>query len=303
MLVPHTTLPKEMELFEELGKGSNNRVVRANLHGRECVLRAPRRRADTQQTGNAVWEFAHTMAASRCGAGPKVYKAWRAKHAHGVWPSGLYLVTEWFPYDLETLMMKRSTRDLAKKHKPMLCDQILQCLQSLASHRIFVYDLKPSNLVVRVDERRNEVTVRVIDFGRDFCEMESGECVEDHDHRAPHIAMLRKLLKEHHPEEAEREVVVTHLLFLAMLVQLSSTTSRHLYSDREEHRMGKEERVEVNPIREATEEALSKLQGRHRAVLRHLLRSDDVRGVLQHYNSRRDAGTRRTFRLARGEEF
>ena len=80
MLVPHTTLPKEMELFEELGKGSNNRVVRANLHGRECVLRAPRRRADTQQTGNAVWEFAHTMAASRCGAGPKVYKAWRAKH-------------------------------------------------------------------------------------------------------------------------------------------------------------------------------------------------------------------------------
>ena len=300
MLTPHSSLPDGLEVGKCLGKGSNNRVFRATWKGMECVLRAPRRRADTQQRGNATWEFCHSLAASKCGAGPKVYASWRARHAKDKWPSGLYMVTEWFPYDLEHLMVRSANRALAKQHRVQIRDQIVQCLFKLAINRIFVYDLKPSNLVVRVE--KDHVAVRVIDFGRDFCEIDDAASRTDHDHRAPHIAMVRQLLQAHHSGD-ELEAAVTHLLFMGMLVQFSSTTTRQLHADRDEHRMGKEERAEVNPIAEFTRARLEQMQGRHVAVLRQLLRSDDVRGVLQHYNSRRDAGTHRTFRLARGEEF
>ena len=44
------------------------------------------------------------------------------------------------------------------------------------------------------------------------------------------------------------------------------------------------------------------MQGRNVALLREVLRTDEVRGVLRHYHGRRDAGTKRTLRFAEGVE-
>ena len=59
-------LPKDFELHEELGKGSNNKVFRVTWNGDEVILRTPRRQSDTQQRGSAKWEYLHTFCASRC---------------------------------------------------------------------------------------------------------------------------------------------------------------------------------------------------------------------------------------------
>ena len=62
----------------------------------------PRRRSDTQQKGSAIWEFAHTLKASQLGVSPNIYKAWYARHATPDYPSGLYVVTDLFEYDIHT---------------------------------------------------------------------------------------------------------------------------------------------------------------------------------------------------------
>ena len=87
-----------------LGKGSNNGLcgaVRRREAPRAC---APRRRSDTQQHQNALWEFRQTLAASRWG--------WRlrctrrgARHALGEhWTSGLYLIMDEYACNLEEAM-------------------------------------------------------------------------------------------------------------------------------------------------------------------------------------------------------
>ena len=103
LLVPRVRIPKGLELKEELGKGSNNKVFRSTLNGTDYAFRVPRRKSDTQQRGSAVWEFRHTLKASQLGVGPLVYD-WRA--ARGTrrrsslrtracaCASGLYVLTE-----------------------------------------------------------------------------------------------------------------------------------------------------------------------------------------------------------------
>ena len=98
-----TVLPPELTIpeAEELGKGSNNRVVEASWKGEPCAFRLPRRKSDTQQKGSAKWEFAQTLRASQLGLSPDIYAAWYAKHGARGFPSGLYMVTEVFDCDME----------------------------------------------------------------------------------------------------------------------------------------------------------------------------------------------------------
>jgi hypothetical protein len=81
IMVPRTKLPPDLVLGDELGRGANNRVFRAEYQGRDCVLRVPRRRSETQQRGSALWELRHTLCASRLGVGPKVFATWCARHS------------------------------------------------------------------------------------------------------------------------------------------------------------------------------------------------------------------------------
>ena len=84
--VARTRIPSDLEIREELGKGSNNKVFAATYEGRDAVFRVPRRRSDTQQNGNAHWEYEHMKLASECAAAPTIYTAWYARHATREWP-------------------------------------------------------------------------------------------------------------------------------------------------------------------------------------------------------------------------
>lgn len=300
LMVARTRLPKGLEVHEELGKGSNNKVFRATMEGKEeeYVLRAPRRRSDTQQRGSAIWEFRHTLKASQLGVGPLVYDAWCARHAHDGWASGLYVLTERFGCDLDAAFCDDAKiRTKAMAHRDAIGVSILACLAKLANELIFVYDLKPSNIMVRLEDDK-AVAVRVIDFGRDFCEWAG--CEHDPDSRTPIVTMLRKRVRER--GDVDVDATVRHVLFAAMLVQLAATTTRRLSDDREDHRMGAAERKHTNLIAPLAAKLLGGMQGRNVALVRHVLRTDEVRGVLRHYLGRRNSGTRRTLRFARGCE-
>ena len=295
--VNRTRLPEGLEVHQEIGKGSNNKVFRASFEGRDCALRVPRRRSDTQQRGSAVWEFRHTLRASQLGVGPEVYSAWCARHATGRWPSGLYVITERLPHDLETVLCDDEIlRGRAVEHSKELGEAIVACLKKLADELIFVYDLKPSNVMIRF--RDEGVDVRIIDFGRDFCEWAG--CEQDPDSNTPIVTMLRRRLRARGEENVD--ATVSHVLFAAMLVELAATTTRRLHEERPGHRMNASERAEVNPVSSLAEALLDSMQGRNKALLREVLRTDDVRGVLRHYHGRRDSGTRRTLQLAVGNE-
>lgn len=299
--VPRTKLPEDLDIHEELGKGSNNKVFAASYKGKDVVFRAPRRRSDTQQQGSAHWEYQHMKMASEWNVGPKLIEAWYARHATRTWPSGLYVIMERLDYDMETALCEnRDTIPMMLRCKASVESEIVRCLETIARNHLFVYDLKPSNMVVRFRDDSDDVDVRVIDFGRDFC-----ECKVSHPTQSsPNIDMLRRRIQAEDETADEKNVDarISHILFGVMMIILSATTTRCLYEDRGRHRLSESERAEVHPIRAKVNELLASFRQRDMALVRELLRMDEVRGVLRHYHGRRNSGTGRTIRFATGVE-
>lgn len=285
-------LPKDFEIHEELGKGSNNKVFRVTWNGDEVILRTPRRQSDTQQRGSAKWEYLHTFCASNIGVAPKLRKAWFSRHAEQHdevdWPSGLYMVMDYYPYDLEKLIMSNKSRKQALEMSSDIGAQIILKLECLAKNDMFVYDLKPSNIVLNIE---GGLDVRIIDYGRDFCELNSPKSKAEVDINTPVLNIISKLTNG-------ESGLMKHIIFAVMLIQLSSTTTRHIYEDRSEHRMSREERRKINPTAVLASNLIESMQGRNIKVLRDILRCDEVRSVLKHYHGRRNGGTRRTLQFA-----
>ena len=200
--------PDNMELSERsLGKGSNNKVFAIRMDGERLILRAPRRRSDTQQAGSALWEFRQTLRASQLDVSPKIQNAFYAKHASQNWTSGLYLVMERYDCNLEEAITdSHSKRQLLVQNSAEIAKeigkQVVQCLEKLADDLLFVYDLKPSNIVVRLGTNITDVKARVVDFGRDFCEWDTQK--NDPDARIPIITGLRQLISNREKSRKEQ---------------------------------------------------------------------------------------------------
>lgn len=302
--------PESMEISERtLGKGSNNKVFAVRMNGEKMILRAPRRRSDTQQSGSALWEFRQTLRASQLDVSPKIQDAFYAKHASHNWTSGLYLVMERYDGNLEEAITdSHSMRQLLMENSAEIAKeigkQVVQCLEKLADDLLFVYDLKPSNIVVRLGTDVTDVRARVVDFGRDFCEWDTQN--NDPGARIPIIVGLRQLILNREKSRKQRggdvEGILKHVLFAVMLVQLAATSTYNLYEDRDQHRLGEEERKDMNVFASYARDLLDSMQDGNIALVRWVLRNDDVKGVMRHYHSRRSSGTGRTLSLARGVE-
>jgi len=302
--VNKTSVPSTLQVGRELGKGSNNRVFSARMEGEkeELVFRVPRRRSDTQERGSAVWEFRHTARASELGCCPPLKKCWISKHSNGEWPSGLYMVCKRYKYDLDKFLSgKKELTEMASEKRDKIGEQISEKLSLLANDSLFVFDLKPSNLVIEVGED-GKPDVRIIDFGKDFCEW--GVKHEDVTSSSPHITMVRRRVQAEYQSlgEEEREEVVSHIIFACMLVVIAATTTITIYEDRDKHKLDKEGRKKLNPVSPLAKKLLDSMTNKNLSLLMELMRMDDVRGVFKHYHGRSWSGTRRTFRLAKGVE-
>ena len=292
--VTEFVLPEGMELEKELGRGSNNRAYRALWNGTECVLRVPRRRSDTQQRESALWEFKQTQRAGELEAGPRVLAGWYARHASDEWTSGLYMITECFDSDLESLLCHATDHQSVPPERRQEAEEaIADCVRRLAADGLFVFDLKPSNVVINSLEGEGPVKARIIDYGRDFCEWTG--CPEDPTAKTTVLTMLDK--RTHGDEKR-----VCTVIYCAMLALLSSMTTQVLYEERAQHRMDERMRYAVHPVRRSFQKIWDEIRDADRALVRHVLRCDDVRGVLRHYHGRRNSGTEYAIQTALGVE-
>ena len=326
--------PEDFRILDELGRGANNRVFLVLWEGEERVLRCPRRRSDTQQQGNAKWEYIYSNRASEKGFGPELHGAWYMRHASGKWRSGLYILTERFQTDIDGVfqILKRQKEGyydqkdedeekddddddddesksedtmtsssswspaycLQKEHIDQIGDGIFECLSKMANIEMIHYDLKASNIVVHFPENPSEkICVRIIDYGRDFCERREDE---EPDNSSRVLDMLRETIRSRGREKEEG--LLSHIIVCSMLMQLSCTISRHLKDDRRKYKTGKQERLIINPVLSVAKEVWQSLQGRNKDLVRSVLRNDEVKSVLQHYHGRRDSGTHRTILAA-----
>ena len=294
---------------KSIGKGSNNKAFPIILDNNKYVLRVPRRRSDTQQWGSALWEFRQTLKASQLGVAPLLHNAWYARHAKDDWTSGLYLIMDRYLCNLEEAFSEKpDMRNLILADDCTVGKQIAQQtvngLEKLADCLLFVYDLKPSNIVVRFNEDGRTVDAKIVDFGRDFCEWDTK--TNDPDARIPIINGLRELITTRENARGDQaddsEKLVSHIIFAVMLVQLAATTTHNLYEDREHIRLGEDMRSIANLFSPYARRLLDSMQGSNIALVRWVLRNDEVRGVMRHYHGRRNSGTGRTLLYARGVE-
>jgi hypothetical protein len=237
--------------------------------------------------------------ASEWNVGPKIHTAWYARHASREWPSGLYVIMERLEYDMETALCEN--RDIIPRmimRKSAVESEIMRCLETLARKHLFVYDMKPSNMVVRFHDKGEGVDVRVIDFGRDFCECSGTHATQS----SPNIDMLRRRIMTEGTDIEHVDARISHILFIVMLIILSATMTRCLYEDRGHNRLCAIEREQAHPVRAKVQELMKSLRGCDLALVRELMRMDEVRGVLRHYHGRRNSGTGRTIQFASGVE-
>ena len=155
--------PDSLTIIKEIGSGSNNRVYRAiNEEGDMVAIRVPRRKSDTEKANFALWEFKHTLIASRLGVAPVLYDAWYSRHAKKNQKAGLYFIQEHYPCDMLTAFSEYYETIIEKKE--MIADKIAKIIKTLADSELLCYDLKPGNIVVNFE---SDIDLKFIDFGKE----------------------------------------------------------------------------------------------------------------------------------------
>mgnify|MGYP001267112999 CR=1 FL=1 len=286
-------IPHEITVQEELGRGSNNRVFKG-LHkdGTNVVIRCPRRKSDTERAGYATWEFRHTLIASKLGIAPHLYDAWYVRHAKPKQKAGLHLISEYLPIDGQHAYHSYIDEILTKKSQ--IEEKIYENLRIMAENDMFCYDLKPGNIVMDLDTLK----VKFIDFGREFCEQNPWNV--DSSDRAPITTYIKKMVLENVENEEDGCKMYRHLLFLTMLILLSSNTSYYLFTIKEKINADKKMREDLNFVSFTAKSVLGDTRGKLIKMVRKILRQEDIKSCCRHYMTKRNAGTRRILQWADG---
>jgi tRNA A-37 threonylcarbamoyl transferase component Bud32 len=292
-------LPPTITLAEEIGRGANNRVYRGYFKDTTpVVVRIPRRKSDTERAGYATWEFRHTLLASRLGVAPTLYDSWYVRHAKNNQRAGLYMIQEYFPCDLmnafdefqeEVINCREQIENIIKSH-----------LFKLSEAEMLCYDLKPSNIVIRMEDT---IELRFIDFGREFCEHSASMSKEENQHRTPVTNVAKSIAKKYAGKNKFRDSdVYKHLLYSVMMIVLSAITTHTIYEHRSDLKANSQIRGQLHCTRNMACQLLDNTRGDFIKMIKEMLRQEDIKSLLRHYLGRRYSGTRRVLRLARGIE-
>lgn len=288
----HKSSMKPSSTRHILAKGANNCVYKIVHKHQVCALRVPRRGSDTQQRTSACQELRNTVEAAKLGVSPHVHDIWILPHRVKSDPSGLYMITDFIKHDLDSCLRKKT--DFMLTHASTVGTNVAKQLEILANNGLFVFDLKPSNVLVT----DNDCHVKIIDFGSDFCE----KLDHDRPYTCPTIQTILAMVCNSGVSEEEVDKVCKHILFAVMLIQISAITTTFLYSDRHKEKTTSALRKKVHPFAPLVHSFLKSMRVCHLNILRKALRLEPIKGVLQHYNSRKYAGTGWTLRLAHGYE-
>ena len=282
-----------LRMVRLLGKGGNNAVyLYKTRDGQQVVLRQPRRKSDTQRLGNATWEFRNTAIAVQIGVAPVLYDAWYNRHSTTEQRGGLHFICEYFPHDLHNLLIE--TPEKVLELKTQLRETVTAQLRTLAENNLFCYDLKPSNIVYR----EKPLSIRLIDFGRDFSEWRPFSNDNEHLERAPVLSFVQTLVLQNTSSTSEAKRLYTELMYHIMLLILSSNIAFTLDSSRTASRQAFAENSSLNFMASILKDLRHETKGSHIILLKKILRQRDIRDTLRHYMGRRNCGTKRTFAYA-----
>lgn len=293
-------LPNNIMLADEIGRGSNNRVYRGLYdETTPIVVRIPRRKSDTEKAGFAMWEFKHTLVASRLGVAPILYDSWYNRHGKQKQKAGLYMIQEYFPSDLMNALDEYQDEVIERRNE--IGTMIKGHIDKLAKADMLCYDLKPGNIVVRFED--GSMDLKFIDFGREFCEHAPTMSKEENQHRTPVTNIARTIAKKYAGKHKLRETdVYQHLLYCVMTVVLSAITTYTIHSQRESLKANYSLRKELNFTMDVANELLDTTRGDFIKLVKEMLRQEDIKDLLRHYLGRRNSGTKRVMRFARGIE-
>ena len=286
-------LPSGLRFQKKLGKGSNNTVYLVkDRHGEEYVVRQPRRNSDTQRIGNASWEFRNTVIAADLNAAPDVYDAWYVRHSTAQQRSGLHFICAYYPFDVHALLVESPNKVLPISKQ--LRTHVTRHLWNMAESNLFCYDLKPSNMVFR----ESPIDVRFIDFGRDFCEWRPYSAENEPLERAPMLSFIQTLAEENCDERMSAKQLYTHLVYITMVIILSSNIAFTLEQDRAAMRCTFAKLSILNFMGFAAAELRQQTRGKYVKLVKQILRKRDIRDTIRHYMGRRNCGTKRCFAYA-----
>jgi hypothetical protein len=284
--------PQGLKLLRRLGKGANNAAYQAKLSGIDVVYREPRTNSDTQRIANAEWEFRNSVIAASVEAGPLVYDAWYTRHSTKQQRAGLHMVTEYFPGDLHELIIGHPEQ--VARNWDALRSQTVGHLRRMAEAHLLSYDLKPANMVMRMQP----FDVRFIDFGRDFCEWRPYQTPSAHVDRAPLLSFVQQLADAHTTDRVAADVLYTTLIFAVMAIVLSANMEFTLQQSSTAMRASRLEGCSLNFMFDVCANLRRTMDPATVRLIREILRQRDLRDTLRHYIGRRNSGTQRTFAYA-----
>jgi hypothetical protein len=291
-------LSSKVELQDEIGRGSNNRVFRAVFDNEHPItVRRPRRKSDTERPVYATCEFHNTLMASRLGVAPTLYDAWYVRHVKTEQRAGLHMVQQYFSYDLMDAFQQMP--DEICEHRDRIGAAIDENIKLLANAGMLCYDLKPGNIVLSFDD---DVEVKFIDFGREFCELQSGK-LNGEKYPTPILDAIRVAARAYAKKnEMETADILRYLLYSTMTIILAAIITDTLYKNRAVLQADQVSRLALHCTRKYAEAVLDDTRGDLIKLVKTILRQEDIRDLLKHYVGKRNSGTKRIFRLARGEQ-
>jgi hypothetical protein len=287
----------EVREDEKLGEGSNNSVhlARHRASGALVVVRRPLADSDTRHQQQATGEARLMLEAARAGVGPRVHDLWYCAASTAVQRRGLHAVMEHFASDLHDVVFHDA--EWLFDHREALCHQIIGVLHALGEREIFCCDVKACNLVL--DKARTPPVVRLIDFGRDFCDHCDWATGSSACPRCPHgLDALPAILRLARARGLDR-ASYRRVLALTMLVLLSANLDHELHARRRRYGMDRDERHARNVLRENVAFVRrARATAGEVVCVKALLRDDEVRACVRHYLGGRGASVRRVFRAA-----
>ena len=179
--------------------------------------------------------------------------------------------------------------------RPAIEAAIVECIRRLADDLLFVYDLKPSNMVVREDP---SLDIRFIDFGRDFCEWRPYSDDNEFLERAPVLSYIQTLAEQNANGRYTAKQLYADLTFALMLLMLSSNIAFSIDESRTASRQSFADNTVLNFMGSAAKSLRANTRGLHVRLLKQILRQRDIRDTLRHYIGRRNCGTKRCFHYA-----
>lgn len=305
-------LPPHLSVGRELSKGSNSSVRRAahlppalRAPGRgegataaaeraraarrladdegAYIVRRPLRDSDTLKKSHAIFEFEVSAIAARLGVAPALYDAWYVEHSTKEQRRGLHLVLARYEMDMHDLAASRGAEVL--RYAEPIGAQIDAHLRALSREGIFLYDLKPANVVLNLEP----VEVRLIDFGREFCERRGGN-------NSPVLVELEKTVRR---VAAVEKDAVADVMHASMLVMLSAIVAHNLQSQRYQLKtVDRATRLRMNPLAARARALRRTTRAPIVRAVKETLRNEHVRAILRHYLGGRHSCVKRVFGLA-----